>query len=47
MTRPYATGLGTLVWGMREDERGGLKMGSVQMKRALQHVGSWFKSLLP
>ena len=42
----YATALGTLVWGMREDEHG-MRMGSVQMKRAFQQVGSWFKSLLP
>lgn len=44
----YATALGTLVFGMREDEHGfGFKGGSLQMKRAVQHVGSWFKSLLP
>ena len=42
----YATALGTLVWGMREDEHG-MRVGSVQMKRAFQQVGSWFKSLLP
>ena len=42
----YATALGTLVWGMREDEQG-FRVGTVQMKRALQNVGGWFKSLLP
>jgi cell division protein FtsA len=44
----YATALGTLVWGMREDERasrGGFS--SMNMKRAVAQVGSWFKSLLP
>ncbi len=42
----YATALGTLVWGMREG--GQMKgVGSFQFGRAAQHVGSWFKSLLP
>ncbi|MFH0770673.1 MAG: cell division protein FtsA [Candidatus Peregrinibacteria bacterium] len=42
----YATALGTLVWGMREgasSPRG----GSLQLKRAAQQLGSWFRSLLP
>lgn len=42
----YATSLGTLIWGMREGDRFG-RAGGVQMKKALQSVGSWFKSLLP
>lgn len=42
----YATSLGTLVWGMREDEHG-LGGSSFQMSRALRHVGSWMKSLFP
>lgn len=42
----YATALGTLVWGMREGEHAS-RMGSFQVKRAAQQVGSWFKSLLP
>jgi len=42
----YAVALGTLVWGVREG--GEMRaMGTLQMKRALSHVGSWFKSLLP
>jgi len=42
----YATALGTLLWGVRE---GGQMspMGNFQMKRTMQQVGSWFKSLLP
>ncbi|MEK7562830.1 MAG: cell division protein FtsA [Patescibacteria group bacterium] len=42
----YATSLGTLIWGMREGDRFG-RSGGVHMKKALQSVGSWFKSLLP
>jgi len=42
----YATALGALVWGMRESD-GTPRMGSFQLKRATQQVGSWFKSLLP
>lgn len=42
----YATALGTLVWGMREEEHG-LVHGSFQMKRAVKQVGSWLKSLFP
>ncbi|MDO8648946.1 MAG: cell division protein FtsA [Candidatus Peregrinibacteria bacterium] len=42
----YATALGTLVWGMREDEHM-TRSGNFQMKRAVQHVTSWFKSLIP
>jgi cell division protein FtsA len=42
----YATALGTLVWGMREGKQFS-RMGNFQMKRAVQQVGSWFKSLLP
>jgi cell division protein FtsA len=44
----YATALGTLVWGIREDEQGGgFRMGNFQMKRAVTQVGSWLKSLFP
>ena len=44
----YATALGTLVWGMREDRPGfAFGAGAFQMKRAVQQVGSWFKSLFP
>jgi len=42
----YATALGALVWGMRERENAP-RMGSFQLKRTAQQVGSWFKSLLP
>lgn len=42
----YATALGALVWGMREGNTS-RSMGSFQMKRTVQQVGSWFKSLLP
>ncbi|OGJ62253.1 cell division protein FtsA [Candidatus Peribacteria bacterium RIFCSPHIGHO2_02_FULL_53_20] len=42
----YATSLGTLIWGMREGDRFG-RTGGVHMKKALQSVGTWFKSLLP
>lgn len=42
----YATVLGALVWGLRDG--GNPSYNSVlQMRRALQHVGGWFKSLLP
>lgn len=43
----YATGLGTLIWGLREGATGGSMMANFQMKRTFQQVGSWFKSLLP
>lgn len=42
----YATALGALVWGMREGDSP-RAMGSFQMKKTAQQVGSWFKSLLP
>jgi cell division protein FtsA len=43
----YATALGTLVWGIREDGQG-MRAGSpFQMKRAVKQVGSWLKSLFP
>lgn len=42
----YATALGTLVWGLHDGGQSHA-MGNFQMKRTLQHVGSWFKSLLP
>ncbi|ALM09961.1 MAG: cell division protein FtsA [Candidatus Peribacter riflensis] len=42
----YATALGTLIWGVREGESAPM-VGTVQMKRAVQRMGSWFKSLLP
>lgn len=42
----YATALGTLLWGLREDDRafGG---NAFQMKKAVKQMGSWFKSLFP
>jgi cell division protein FtsA len=44
----YATALGTLVWGMREENSGfRFTASAFQMKRAVQQVGSWFKSLFP
>ncbi|MDD4318896.1 MAG: cell division protein FtsA [Candidatus Peribacteraceae bacterium] len=42
----YATALGTLVWGMREEERVGTS-NPFHMKRAVKQVGSWLKSLFP
>jgi cell division protein FtsA len=42
----YATALGALVWGMREGDSVP-RIGSFQMKRAVTHMSSWFKSLLP
>ena len=42
----YATALGTLIWGLREGDSMST-MGNFQVKRTLQQVGSWFKSLLP
>jgi cell division protein FtsA len=42
----YATALGTLIWGVREGDQ--VTRGTpFQVKRAVSHVGSWFKSLLP
>lgn len=45
----YATALGTLLWGVRDGQRSsaGFSLSGVTMKRALSHVGSWFKNLLP
>ncbi len=44
----YATALGTLLWGAREGEKRSFSMGnSVDFKRALTHMGAWFKNLLP
>jgi cell division protein FtsA len=44
----YATALGTLVWGLRHgDSSSRFSLGSFEVKRAVQQVGSWFKSLLP
>ncbi len=42
----YATALGTLVWGLKEGSQYS-PMGNFQMKRTIQQVGTWFKSLLP
>ncbi len=42
----YATALGTLVWGMREDDNA-VRGNSFQMKRAVKQVGTWIKSLFP
>ncbi|MBM3227947.1 cell division protein FtsA [Candidatus Peribacteria bacterium] len=43
----YATALGSLIWGMREGDRFSVRRGGMQMRKAVQNVGSWFKSLLP
>jgi cell division protein FtsA len=43
----YATALGTLIWGMREGGSSSGLAGAVHVKRAVQRVGSWFRSLLP
>lgn len=42
----YATALGTLVWGLREGGQTS-HLNIFQMKRTVQQVGSWLKSLLP
>ncbi|MDB4978680.1 MAG: cell division protein FtsA [Candidatus Peribacteria bacterium] len=42
----YATALGTLIWGMRDDENA-VRGSSFQMKRAVKQVSSWLKSLFP
>lgn len=42
----FATALGTLVWGLREGSAAS-PWNTMQMKRSLQQVGSWFRSLLP
>ena len=42
----YATALGTLIWGMREDEHS-MSGNPFQMKRAVKQVSSWIKSLFP
>lgn len=42
----YASALGTLVWGMREEEHLGGR-SPFQVKRAVKQVGSWIKSLFP
>jgi len=42
----YATALGTLVWGIREEEHG-MGHGNFQVKRAVKQMGSWIKSLFP
>lgn len=42
----YATALGTLIWGMREDDNM-VRGGGFQMKRAVKQVSSWLKSLFP
>lgn len=42
----YATALGTLIWGVREGGSAPM-VGAAQMKRAVQRVSTWFKSLLP
>ncbi len=43
----YATALGALVWGLREDENAVRGGGNFQMKRAVKQVGTWIKSLFP
>jgi cell division protein FtsA len=42
----YATALGTLVWGVREDEQGSFR-GGFQVKRAFASASSWVRSLFP
>ncbi|MBM3231677.1 cell division protein FtsA [Candidatus Peregrinibacteria bacterium] len=42
----YATALGALVFGMRDEDRSP-RISGAQMKRALTQAGSWLKSLLP
>ena len=42
----YATALGTLIWGLREGSASSPGSG-FHMKRAMQPVGGWLKSLLP
>jgi hypothetical protein len=44
----YATALGALVWGIREEERGFFGAGSTfQMSKAVKQVTGWLKSLFP
>jgi cell division protein FtsA len=43
----YATALGTLVWGMREDDSGMRQGGTFQVKRAAKQLTGWVKSLFP
>jgi cell division protein FtsA len=44
----YATALGALVWGIREEERGFFaQTGNFQMGRTVKQVGTWIKSLFP
>lgn len=42
----YATALGALQWGVKEGGQTG-KQSVMQLKRAVEQMGSWFKSLLP
>jgi hypothetical protein len=45
----YATALGTMVWGMREEEHGFMS-GSVrnfELGKAAKQVSTWIKSLFP
>ncbi len=42
----YATALGTLVWGMRDDDNA-VRGNNFQVKRAVKQVGTWLKSLFP
>lgn len=42
----FATALGTLVWGLREGG-GSSPWQNFQMKRSVQQLGTWFRSLLP
>jgi cell division protein FtsA len=44
----YATALGSLVWGIREEDRGLFGSApSFQMGRTVKQVGTWLKSLFP
>ncbi len=46
----YATALGTLVWGVREDDnilRGGGSHSQFQFKRAAKQLSTWVRSLFP
>lgn len=42
----YATALGTLIWGIHEDQSA-YREGKFQMGRAVKNVSSWLKSLFP
>lgn len=44
----YATALGLVLWGSRQDSNGfGIRFGGVNLGGSLKKVGAWFKNLLP